>query len=218
MEYFNDLFDELTIDPTVDTLLDWETCSRCPLHKARSGSAIVGGGFKNNTPTKAISGRVLVIGQYPGKRDMEIGFPFTGPEGKRTVNYLCQSPTKTDGIPIEDMYFTNILGCWPGKTGLVNKAWAQDCLIRVRCLIYLMKPILSVTVGSMATRYMLGTNASIREMSRQVHYYDGIPLVVTQHPAILGRLSGDKRRLKDVKHSIDEDIRYIFQVYQDLKK
>jgi DNA polymerase len=51
-----------------------------------------------------------------------------------------------------------------------------------------------VAVGRIAAQNLLKTETPIGKLRGQVHHYEGIPLVVTYHPAYLLRSQTEKRR------------------------
>ena len=61
---------------------------------------------------------------------------------------------------------------------------------RSRCI----EPQLIVALGKSAASLLLGTDASIASLRGRVHRYQGVPLIVTYHPAYLLRNLPDKAK------------------------
>jgi len=79
----------------------------------------------------------------------------------------------------------------------------------LRRQIELIQPKLIVTLGKVASETLLGREATIASLRGKVHAYQGIPLIVTYHPAYLLRTLQDKARAW-------EDLCLAKQTMQDL--
>ena len=64
----------------------------------------------------------------------------------------------------------------------------------MRAQVALVKPKLIVALGRFAAQSLLKTEASISSLRGRVHEYEGVPVVVTYHPAYLLRSLGDKAK------------------------
>jgi DNA polymerase len=58
----------------------------------------------------------------------------------------------------------------------------------------LVKPKLIVALGRLAAQSLLKTDASISSLRGRVHEYEGVPVIVTYHPAYLLRSLPDKAK------------------------
>ena len=68
------------------------------------------------------------------------------------------------------------------------------CLPYLLRQIELIRPKLIVAVGRIAAQNLLQTDTPIGKLRGRVHQYQGVPLVVTYHPAYLLRSPADKAR------------------------
>jgi DNA polymerase len=57
----------------------------------------------------------------------------------------------------------------------------------LKAQIRLVRPAVILALGATAASALLGARRSLGDLRGQVHRYDGIPLVVTYHPAALLR-------------------------------
>jgi DNA polymerase len=58
----------------------------------------------------------------------------------------------------------------------------------------LLRPKLILAMGRFACQALLGTDASIASLRGRLHRYQGVPLIVTYHPAYLLRTLADKAK------------------------
>lgn len=101
-------------------------------------------------------GRVLLVGQAPGKTEVTTGQPFTGSAGK--VLYAC---LKAAGIDKRRVWVTNLVLCKPGedKKGQdlpPTPREIQNCHPRLKQEILDVKPTLIVSLGGPATYELTG--------------------------------------------------------------
>ncbi len=60
--------------------------------------------------------------------------------------------------------------------------------------IELINPKLIIALGKVAAQNLLGSENSISSLRGKIHYYSGIPLIVTYHPAYLLRSLPEKAK------------------------
>ncbi|MDP2879211.1 MAG: uracil-DNA glycosylase [Sulfuricella sp.] len=171
-------------------------CTACELHKTRT-QAVFGVGDENAD--------WLFIGEAPGAEEDAQGEPFVGQAGKLLDNML-----KSIGLKRGDnVYITNVVKSHPpnNRNPLPNEIAA--CIPYLRRQIDLIQPKLIVTLGKIASEALLGREATIASLRGKVHAYQGIPLIVTYHPAYLLRTLQDKARAW-------EDLCLAKQTMQDL--
>ncbi len=61
------------------------------------------------------------------------------------------------------------------------------CLPYLQAQLRLIRPTVILALGATAAEALLGVRRSLGELRNKVHRYDGVPLVVTYHPAALLR-------------------------------
>jgi len=90
-------------------------------------------------------------------------------------------------MPRETVFITNIVKCRPPQNRKPLPDEMAACLPYLRRQIELLKPGVIIAMGGTAAEGMLGVKKGLGELRNKVHTYNGIPLVVTYHPAALLR-------------------------------
>jgi DNA polymerase len=138
----------------------------------------------------------LFVGDGPGRSEDLEGEPFVGPAGKLLDNML-KALKLARGV---DTYIANIVKCRPVDADGRDRPPVQNevatCRPFLERQINLIKPTVIVALGKTAAISLLGLNeetslASLRGVS---HSYQGIPVVVTYHPAYLLSKPEDKAK------------------------
>jgi len=154
-------------------------CQNCPLGKTRN-KFVYGVGNPNAD--------ILFIGEAPGADEDRLGEPFVGRAGQLLDKILAaiQLSRKT-------VYIANILKCRPpGNRDPLPDEMAQ-CFPYLLEQIKLIKPKLICALGRVAAQGVLDTNTPLGKLRKQWHDFNGIPLMVTYHPAALLRFQSYKR-------------------------
>lgn len=149
-------------------------CTRCKLHESRT-QVVFGEGDQN--------ARVMFIGEAPGAREDEQGRPFVGPAGQLLTRIIENAM----GLARGDTYIANINKCRPPGNRNPEPDEVAACLPFLRAQIRLIKPEVIVALGRVAARNLTGSPKPMRALRGMRLEYEGIPLVVTWHPAYLLR-------------------------------
>lgn len=163
-----------------DVAVEASQCQRCPLHQTRT-QTVFGRGS-----TKA---KLMIIGEAPGFEEDQQGSPFVGPSGD-LLNRILAAMDFTE----EDVYIANVLKCRPpDNRDPIQEEMAQcaDYLIEQ---IQLISPRIIMTLGSVASHFLLDTNVSISQLRGQHFIYQGTPVIVSYHPSYLLRKPVEKRK------------------------
>jgi len=150
-----------------------ESCTRCALHSSRRTVVFSDG------PDRA---RVMCVGEAPGAREDETGVPFVGRAGQLLDRLLLSV-----GLPREEVYICNVLKCRPPGNRNPQPDEIDQCSPFLRRQVALVQPEVVITFGTFAAQTLLGMKESLGRLRGQVHTYEGVPLVVTYHPAALLR-------------------------------
>jgi len=128
------------------------------------------------------SARLMLVGEGPGATEDATGRPFVGQAGQLLDKILeaIESPRPTT-------FIANIVKCRPPQNRKPLPDEMAACLPYLHRQIALVKPRVLVALGSTAAEGMLGVKKSLGELRGKVHHWNGIPLVVTYHPAALLR-------------------------------
>lgn len=155
-------------------------CTRCDLAVTRT-EVVVGVGD--------LQADWMFVGEAPGEQEDLKGEPFVGRAGQ-----LLDEMIRAVGLSRSGVYIANILKCRPPKNrdpAPGEVALCEPYLIRQ---IHLVRPRVLVALGRIAAQNLLKTQTPIGKLRGELHQFEGIPLVVTYHPAYLLRSQTEKRR------------------------
>jgi uracil-DNA glycosylase family 4 len=160
--------------------------------------------------------RLMVIGEGPGETEDLLGRPFVGRAGE-----LLEKMLLAIDVPREDVYICNTVKCRPTlhESGKLHNraplpAEMENCRSYLDEQIDIIAPEVILALGAPAAKSFLGPNFAITKGRGQ--WYEGpngIPLMVTFHPAYVLRQGGlslteTKRQvwsdLKQVRTKLDE--------------
>ena len=156
------------------------TCEKCP-HLVRSRTQVV---FGVGNP----GAELMFVGEAPGADEDEQGEPFVGKAGQ-----LLTKMIQAMGFERSDIYIANVLKCRPdmpaGESGNRKPKPAEmaTCLPWLREQIDLIQPRAIVALGATAVEGLLGDTSPMRDLRGRWVEFQGIPVMVTYHPAYLLR-------------------------------
>jgi DNA polymerase len=155
-------------------------CKACDLHRSRKQTVF---GVGNE------QARWLIVGEAPGAEEDRRGEPFVGPAGQ-----LLDEMLRAVGVAREQVFIANILKCRPPDNRDPKPAEIAACAGHLAAQVRLIAPKLILAVGRIAAQGLLGQELPVGRLRGRVHSYgaDGIPLVVTYHPAYLLRTPSEK--------------------------
>lgn len=140
----------------------------------------------------------MVIGEAPGENEDLQGEPFVGQAGKLLDNMLqaIGLSRQTEGRPegMAGVYITNTLKCRPPGNRNPEPQELQTCAPFLARQVALVKPKIILAMGRFAVQSLLQTTEPIGRLRGRVHPYQGVPVVVTYHPAYLLRNPPDKAK------------------------
>ncbi len=176
---------------------DLGECERCELAQARSHIV-----FGEGNPDADI----VFVGEAPGFEEDRKGRPFVGPAG----GMLTAMIRNVLRLERDDVYICNVLKCRPPRNRDPQPEEVAACTPFLRGQLEALRPRLIVALGRFAMQHLLQTTGSVGRHRGRVHQTpDGVPLVVTYHPAYLLRNEGDKRKAFD-------DLKLIRRTYEEL--
>ncbi len=132
----------------------------------------------------------LFVGEAPGKQEDVQGEPFVGHAGRLLDNMLLAMKLKRG----RNVYIANVIKCRPPEDRHPHVAEIAHCLPYLKRQIALIKPKVIVALGKTAAHALLGQDEKIAFLRGTLHDYQGIPLVVTYHPAYLLRSPMEKAK------------------------
>ncbi|MDO5692965.1 MAG: uracil-DNA glycosylase [Pseudomonadota bacterium] len=152
----------------------------------------------------------MVIGEAPGENEDRQGQPFVGQAGKLLDNMLAaigvsrqaalgpetDASEKADGQGREKqgVYIANVLKCRPPGNRNPQPDEIAQCEPYLRRQVALVRPKIILAMGRFAVQSLLRTTEPIGRLRGRVHQYEGVPVVVTYHPAYLLRALPEKAK------------------------
>lgn len=159
-------------------------CQKCPL--ARTRTKVV---FSDGNP----QARLMVVGEAPGAQEDQTGKAFVGPAGK-----LLDLLLATVGLSRETTaYICNVLKCRPPGNRNPLPQEIETCAPFLRQQIELISPEAILAVGTFSGQFLTGKTLPLGRLRGEVYSYQGVPVVVTYHPAALLRNPGWTRATWD---------------------
>ncbi len=131
----------------------------------------------------------LFVGDAPDADDDAQGEPFAGQAGKLLDNMLMAIKLKRRNV-----YLTHAIKCRPVDDRHPHVGEITQCLPYLQRQIALIQPKIIVTLGKVASNALLGNDATLASLRGTPHDYQGIPLIVTYHPAYLLRSPSEKAK------------------------
>ena len=168
--------------PSWETLQkEVETCQRCGLCQTRLHTV-----FGRGQP----GAKWLLVGEAPGANEDQQGLAFVGRAGQLLDNMLAAIGLNGN----TDAFITNVLKCRPPGNRNPTGDEIVACQHYLHAQIAHLQPTLILALGRFAAQTLLQTEQSISRLRGQLHHYQGIPLIVTFHPAYLLRNLPDKAK------------------------
>lgn len=156
-----------------------EACERCRLSRGRAHVV-----FGTGDPDADL----MFIGEGPGAEEDRQGLPFVGPAGE-----LLNKIIRAIGLTREQVYIANVVKCRPPGNRDPQPDEASACRPFLERQIELIQPKVIVALGRVAAQALLGTDQPLGRMRGRWHTVQGVPTMVTYHPAALLRNAAWKR-------------------------
>jgi uracil-DNA glycosylase family 4 len=185
-------------DPHADTragriaVLDWDAlrasvaaCEACALCQTRRNTVFGVGDPRADW---------MVIGEAPGEQEDRLGEPFVGPAGQLLDRMLHAVGRRRDGQQAQGVYIANVLKCRPPANRNPHPEEVVRCEPYLMRQVALVQPRIILAMGRFAVQSILRTDEPIGRLRGRVHRYQGVPVVVTYHPAYLLRNPADKAK------------------------
>jgi uracil-DNA glycosylase len=154
-------------------------CTRCRLSEGRT-KVVFGSGHP--------AAELMFIGEGPGADEDRQGLPFVGAAGE-LLTRIIQAIERTR----EEVYIANVVKCRPPGNRDPQPDEVTACRGYLDQQISLVRPRVIVALGRVAAQTLLGNDSPIGRMRGQWFRVQGIPTMVTYHPAALLRNPALKR-------------------------
>ena len=148
----------------------------------------------------------MIVGEAPGEQEDLAGEPFVGPAGRlldQMLRAVGQSRRAASGEGREDdqagdptrrVFIANTLKCRPPRNRNPEPDELARCEPFLKRQVALVQPKLILLMGRFAVNQVLKSDEAIGKLRGRVHRYEGIPVIVTYHPAYLLRNLPEKAK------------------------
>lgn len=169
-------------EPALPSLeADVSQCTKCPLAETRTQTV-----FGVGNPRA----KLVFVGEAPGHDEDIQGEPFVGRAGQLLTDII----EKGMKLKRSDVYICNVLKCRPPNNRDPLPAEVEQCEPYLIRQLELIRPKVICALGTHAAQTLLKTNETIGRLRGKWHFYHGIPLRATYHPAYLLRSPGEKKK------------------------
>jgi DNA polymerase len=135
----------------------------------------------------------MVVGEAPGADEDRTGLAFVGRAGKLLDLLLASVGLSRQ----ESAYICNILKCRPPGNRNPLPDEIGKCTPYLRRQIEVISPYVILAVGAFSGQFLSGRELPLGKLRGEVYSYEGVPVVVTYHPAALLRNPGWTRAAWD---------------------
>jgi DNA polymerase len=188
--------------PSDIAAMDWDAlqtavagCQACGLCKNRKNT-VFGVGHRQ--------ARWLIVGEAPGENEDLQGEPFVGQAGKLLDNMLkALGLARGADDAAQAVYIANVLKCRPPGNRNPAPDEVLQCEPYLRRQVALLQPRIILAMGRFAVQSLLQHSVPdvatlpLGRLRGQAHSYEGVPVVVSYHPAYLLRTPQDKAKAWD---------------------
>jgi len=136
----------------------------------------------------------MIVGEAPGEQEDRQGQPFVGPAGQLLDAMLRACGRDRQAEDSRGVFIANVLKCRPPANRNPAPEEVVQCEPFLSRQVALVKPKLIIAMGRFAVQSLLKTTEPIGRLRGRVHRYEGVPVIVTYHPAYLLRTPVDKAK------------------------
>lgn len=154
-------------------------CRNCPLAESRT-KFVYGTGNPNAD--------LMFVGEAPGRDEDLKGEPFVGRAGQLLDKILAAMK-----LSRKDVYIANVLKCRPPNNRDPLPEEIAECLPHLKEQIRIIRPKVLCALGRIAGQALLDTKTPLGRLRKHWHTYEGVPLLMTYHPAALLRFPQYKK-------------------------
>ena len=187
--------------------MDWRTlqhtvsqCQACSLCGTRHNTVFGVGAAA--APDQVPQVDWLIVGEAPGENEDLQGEPFVGQAGQLLDNILlAMGLSRQGGGQGAGVYITNVLKCRPPGNRNPKPEEVAQCLPYLERQVALLQPKIILAMGRFAVQALLRNalpdveTIPLGKLRGQVHSYQGVPVVVTYHPAYVLRNLPEKAKV-----------------------
>ncbi|MFM7001673.1 MAG: uracil-DNA glycosylase [Limnohabitans sp.] len=136
----------------------------------------------------------MVIGEAPDEDEDKLGEPFVGQAGQLLDNMLKAVGLNRQVQGEGGVYITPAVKCRPPGSRNPTAQELAICAPYLARQVALVQPKIIMAMGRFAVQALLQTTEPLGKLRGQLHTFQGVPVVVTYHPAYLLRNPADKAK------------------------
>jgi DNA polymerase len=157
------------------------SCTACPLAPTR----------RNTVPGQgALKPDIMFVGEGPGADEDAQGLAFVGRAGQLLTKMIAAM-----GYTRDTVFIGNIVKCRPPGNRTPTPQEMAWCIPYLKRQIAVIRPKLIVCLGATAVRGLVGDFSPISRIRGTWREFEGIPVMLTFHPAYLLRNPADKAKV-----------------------
>lgn len=168
-------------------------CTRCRLAEGRTKTV-----FGSGNP----AAELMLVGEGPGADEDRQGLPFVGAAGELLTKIIQAIDMTRD-----EVYIANVVKCRPPGNRDPQPEEIAACRGYLDKQIALVRPRVLVALGRTAAQTLLGNDSPIGRIRGQWFKVQGIPTMVTYHPAALLRNPALKRPTWEDMQQVRDQLR-----------
>ena len=149
-------------------------CRACPLAQGRT-HAVIGTGNPH--------GKIMLVGEGPGRDEDATGVPFVGRAGQLLDKMLAHVGLSRQ----ENLYITNMVKCRPPQNRDPEKEEVAACIGFLRNQVHLIRPKVIVCLGRVAACALIDPAFKVTRQHGIFYEKNGFLMMGTFHPAALLR-------------------------------
>jgi uracil-DNA glycosylase len=187
--------------------MDWPTlqhtvsqCQACSLCGTRHNTVFGVGAHAEHAQAPQVDW--LIVGEAPGENEDLQGEPFVGQAGQLLDNILSAMGLSRQGREQSaGVFITNVLKCRPPGNRNPKPDEVAQCLPYLERQVAVLQPKIILAMGRFAVQALLRDSVPdvetipLGKLRGQVHSYQGVPVVVTYHPAYVLRNLPEKAKV-----------------------
>lgn len=165
--------------------------------------------FKDETIVTGVGpqdSKLMIVGEAPGRHEVQFGVPFIGRAGSFFTNILKEEL----GLDRDDYYISNIVKIWPhlkterGRTRPPSKEEIEYFLPYIREEIELIKPKVILAVGKVAYKHLTGLDDFSPGIVKE--YSDDTKIMPLYHPAYMLR---KQKMMSELRENLNKSLKRV---------
>jgi uracil-DNA glycosylase family 4 len=165
-------------------------CISC--RKCNIGKSYIEGKDTHVFSNMCIKAKIMVIGQNPGRKEIEAGRPFIGPSGKnfdKAINDIL-------GIDRSCLYITNLVHCFTPSNRKPTTVEISNCSKFLDAEIEIIQPDVLVALGAPTLKALTGLDGIMKRCGSQipsVRY--SRPVIPIPHPSPYNMMDTERKAI-----------------------